>query len=656
MLCLLVCCAFTLAPHLPADAGESRDWGVNLNANFDYSVLGNWVDLSNKFRRWGNVNSPWQQQTFTLPFTDQGVPREDFGTVFVHGGDPLGIYQFRYEGAADVRFNGHGGIVPGSMRTAGGVTTMDVDMNSNGNTWINFRNVDPDDPVRNIRMISPGYDIDTTQMFRQEFTRRLAPFSTLRYMDWSLTNNSEVTSWSDRRLPGETSQAYDFTRPEKGGVAWEHVIRLSNETRTNAWINVPHQADDDYVRNLARLWRDEFDPSLTLYVEWSNEPWNAGFAQSRNTGWNYSLEGNAASQIARVGSIFKEEFGDEADERLNVVLGAWSANTFSARKALEYFDANNLTPSETIDSIAIAPYMKFPRGEQFTNLDDVFAALEQRTDDIVNHAAIAEQNGLELIAYEAGQHLVPNISATSEALLFAAQHDPRMAQAYRDFAQAWEDNGGGLVMHYALAAEDSRFGSWSLLNNMRRPGDVKWDAVMGLLLSEGDATLEGHVTYEDFVVLKENYGQSDRWWEQGDFDADNTVGPADFLAMYGNLEGLTPEQENEILEFAVIHGIDVGSTLADLTRNGFVDFQDLTLLLANWNTMGHLADGNLVDPAGSVIDFADLTALLAEWGPAAAGAPEATSGAEAVPEPSSVVLAMTALLVLGVGACRRRRS
>ncbi|MCH8045812.1 MAG: hypothetical protein IID44_19035, partial [Planctomycetes bacterium] len=59
---------------------------------------------------------------------------------------------------------------------------------------------------------------------------------------------------------------------------------------------------------------------------------------------------------------------------------------------------------------------------------------------------------------------------------------------------------------------------------------------------------------------------------------------------------------------------------ADLTGNGFVDFQDLTILLANWNKPGaSAAEGNLVDAATTPVNFEDLTVLLAAWtGPAAA--------------------------------------
>lgn len=545
-----------LAARQPSTASAEGpyDWGINLAGVSDYDNTGAWVDFSKKFRRWGQAGQPWMTENFTLPFTDQGIPREDFGTVYHSGGHPDGIYQMRFEGTANISVQGGSSIVPGTLQNIGGVTTLQIQVQNDINSWISFTGVDAGDPVRNLRMISPGYDIDTTQVFRDEYLHRLQPFSTLRFMDWNRTNNSVVTTWDDRRLPQKTSQAYDPTQPTEGGVAWEYMIELANTTGNDAWINVPHMADDDYVRNLARLWRDNFNGNSTLYVEWSNEPWNSAFSQSQNMGWDYYLPGNAASQIARVSTIFKEEWGAEAD-RLNIVLGAWSANDWSAQRAMQYFVDNGMVPSDVIDSIAIAPYFKQPNGTTFTNLDDLFNSVAQRVDDVREHKVVADQYGLQLIGYEGGQHMVPG--DTEFALLDAAQHDPRMAQLYRDFAEIWDQEGGGLFLHYNDFSEGGNFGFWGLLEDQRDPGSVKWDAVMSMLLPAGDSTLDGGVGYNDFVIVRDNYLQSDRWWEQGDYTADNIVNEDDFLLMYGNLEGLSAAEQQEVLDFAALHGIVV---------------------------------------------------------------------------------------------------
>ena len=95
-----------------------------------------------------------------------------------------------------------------------------------------------------------------------------------------------------------------------------------------------------------------------------------------------------------------------------------------------------------------------------------------------------------------------------------------------------------------------------------------------------------------------------------------------------------------------------GSVPSDLTNNGFVDFEDLTVLLANWNKQVGAEAGNLVNADTTPVNFEDLTVLLADWtGPGPAESPEGALGAEAVPEPSSLIL--FAIAALGSGSCRR---
>ncbi|MCH8921731.1 MAG: PEP-CTERM sorting domain-containing protein [Planctomycetes bacterium] len=91
----------------------------------------------------------------------------------------------------------------------------------------------------------------------------------------------------------------------------------------------------------------------------------------------------------------------------------------------------------------------------------------------------------------------------------------------------------------------------------------------------------------------------------------------------------------------------------DLTGNGFVDFDDLTILLAHWDQEASAGQGNLVDPLTTPINFQDLTFLLADWtGPGPVAAPDAAVGQEAVPEPSTLLLAL--LAALGAGITLRR--
>ncbi|MCH8048377.1 MAG: PEP-CTERM sorting domain-containing protein [Planctomycetes bacterium] len=95
--------------------------------------------------------------------------------------------------------------------------------------------------------------------------------------------------------------------------------------------------------------------------------------------------------------------------------------------------------------------------------------------------------------------------------------------------------------------------------------------------------------------------------------------------------------------------------IGDFDRDCDTDFDDLAVLLTNWNEDVIAALGNIVDPDTTPVNADDLFALLANWtGPKSFPAPEAALADAAVPEPSTLVLALLAML--GLGACRRRRN
>ena len=105
-------------------------------------------------------------------------------------------------------------------------------------------------------------------------------------------------------------------------------------TSTDVWINIPHNADDDYIVNLARLMLDELNPRSNIYTEYSNEVFNWEFPQFYvkydaandsvlNHGDPYYLayanETNAmiwanrrvAYQAKHISDLFKTVFGEE---------------------------------------------------------------------------------------------------------------------------------------------------------------------------------------------------------------------------------------------------------------------------------------------------------------------------------------------------------
>ncbi len=547
--------------------------GINLQANTDWATQGAWVNVLNQFRRWGDYDEPWEEASFTQGYAEQGIPLGDSGSVAsMDGGYPTGVYQLSYEGSANVSLSGRFTLVDGSRQTVAGVTTAQYSFDASGGSSATLRIAGNrlDDPVRNLKLIAPGYDLNTTKVFRDEFVRKLQPFDTLRFMDWAETNDSLAASWAARRPAGDLLQTRDLTDAQtaaRGGVAWEHMITLSNQASRDAWINIPHLADDDYVRNLARLWRDGLSPDLKVIVEFSNELWNGNFQQHHDV---RPPEGRlyynaVAPRILTISQIFKEEFAGQLD-RLEVVLAGQAANDFHVDRALDYFVDQGYAPSEVVDAIAIAPY--FSGGNpSVATLDELFAEIdEDLTNDvplrIADHKAWADAYGLKLYAYEGGQHLLPVsegalTEAEDEVLKLLAQSDPRMRDAYLRYAELWADLGGDRFVFFNLNGLSSTHGYWGALEDLQDPGSVKWDAILSLLLPAGDATLDGTIGPEDVAAVEASWGQSGRFWEQGDFNADGWVDDADLQLLWQNwsgkgIVGLIP---NEVHEFDQSHSV-----------------------------------------------------------------------------------------------------
>ena len=43
--------------------------------------------------------------------------------------------------------------------------------------------------------------------------------------------------------------------------------RTCKYNKADLWINIPHMADKDYIRSLAKLIKNQLNPELNVYVE-----------------------------------------------------------------------------------------------------------------------------------------------------------------------------------------------------------------------------------------------------------------------------------------------------------------------------------------------------------------------------------------------------
>lgn len=478
-----------IAPAAPPPAASRA--GINLSGITDWNTEFPFVDLAKMCRPWvsqrqgaGWGKGPaleldargWVKQLEPGCFAE--IP---FFTI-EKGHAPPGDYVCLYDGRGRIAFNGGPKIVdekPGRL-------VLHVSEGAGG-FWLQLRETDPADPIRNIRLLMPGTEAThREQPFNAAFLKRWAPMNTLRFMDWMDTNGSQQQRWEDR-------PRVDDANWSRKGVPVEVMVDLCNRQKANAWFCLPHLADDDYVRQFAGYVRDHLDPSLKAFVEYSNEIWNGMFEQTKycerrgreldlapqpwEAGWKFS-----AQRSVEIFTIWETVFGGR--DRIVRVMATQAANPYIAGKKLGHADA-----AKHCDALAIAPYVTLNVGpntkpslvevEGWTEaqvLDQLeLKSLPQSLEWIRAHKKIADQHGLALIAYEAGQHAVGvgggENSAVLTKLLNAANRHPRMGVLYTKYLDGWKEAGGGLVCLFASTSSWSKWGSWGLLEYADDPED-----------------------------------------------------------------------------------------------------------------------------------------------------------------------------------------
>jgi hypothetical protein len=261
---------------------------------------------------------------------------------------------------------------------------------------------------------------------------------------------------------------------------------LANRLRADAWFCLPHKADDEYVRNFAKVVKAKLNPDRKVYIEYSNEVWNAQFAQNKyaaEQGAKQKLDDAAWSNAWRytavrskeIFRIFDAEFGATARARLVRVLPTQAANAWVSERIVETKDVY-----KEADALAVAPYVGFNVGpDSKPNMATVENWTPEQVLDHLENAvmpevekwhkeqkAVADKYNLKLIAYEGGQHLVGIAGGENNdkltKLLHAANRHPRMGKLHDRYFAAWDSSGGDLFCYFASVGNWSKWGSWGV--------------------------------------------------------------------------------------------------------------------------------------------------------------------------------------------------
>jgi hypothetical protein len=501
----------------------ANSMGINLASAGDWERMRCFTDVMKTSRDWMGVDDGYQADLDV-----NGWPTED-ATVAVWGDMPNmnGTYHLSFDGRATVEAFLVNDTIYNVVQTYDPDTyNADLDISNTESTNFELRFTNTIGGIKNVKLLRPisvgsTESYDESVEFTSIFLTAIDPFSAIRYMVFTGANGNQQENWADRMHYNDASYnriptGYSY---EGIGVPWEIVIKMSNTAQQDAWINVPLLATDDYIQQLAILFRDgnEFtdplDSNLKLYIEYSNELWNwaPGFSAEQNYNitmleyasnlFNYDFDGEindyywASRRIGRktvdISNIFRSVFGDsQMMTRIRPVLAWQQASPISGYEGLLYIDGyygKGLPISYYIYGGGGSAYYA---PDDFSSLNALFASMDP--DDWIpqleSNIRLATAFGLPRVAYEGGPSLDRTESEAENAIKTLAVDDPRMRTVVTDHHAYWNQYGGDLLMYYDITSGFEWGFMWDTLN----PNTQKMAAIADLNESSRESIVFGH--------------------------------------------------------------------------------------------------------------------------------------------------------------------
>ena len=485
--------------------------GINILYAGDYTPDLLFADAFKQSRSWNTSSGP------AAPVDSNGWPTQD-ANIYVWAGQTLnmsGTYALSFIGQATVTATLGGGTIsnqtydPSTNTTSATLTMTNADLNLSFTNTQRTASSATNTGITNAKLMRPTtYGASTSYPATANFTTLIkgliSKFGTIRFMDYLATNANAQVNWSDRVPPAYASYVVaDANYGWQGkGSPWEYATLLCNETGRDMWICIPAGATDAYVANVANLIAfggdginpytsphaspayPPLNPSLKLYVEYSNEVWNTAgaFTQSAtnhnaaisevqaggsplnfdgDTGdWNWAAR-RTAKRTVEISNIFRNVFGSAAMmARVRPVLesqegyvGFW---LLQQTHMLEdyYNNPNRVTtahpPSYYVYGGGGSAYYNPDNGSGTLSLSNVWTS--DSFDNSVWAPTCQSDANYDLpaygkrIAYEGG----PSMDNTghSETIKSQAWSDPAMTTCVSSHQTTWDQNGGDLLCYF----------------------------------------------------------------------------------------------------------------------------------------------------------------------------------------------------------------
>ncbi|MEK7257080.1 MAG: 3-coathanger stack domain-containing protein, partial [Bacteroidota bacterium] len=377
-------------------------------------------------------------------------------------------YVILYDGVGTLQMQG---AVSVSSNTPGRVQFLNV---GGDNIFFNLTTSQLGDHVRNVRVLrleDEGADI-VNHPFYEGYLEKIAPFTAIRFMDWGATNNNPVVTW-DERVP-VTFRTYGMEQ----GVPYEVMIQLANYAKKHVWVCVPHLADENYIREMAQLFRDNLDPELTIYLEYSNEVWNWLFEQAHynadNAPSNLNYGRAYAERARRIFQFWFEEFGAESD-RIRRVLGIQGGFNYLNEQIMSqipgdewdygwptwYFGLNHgATGNPVLNASSTAQ-------DVVANATNAWLGFKPLVKQDYNNVKVF---GKGIVNYEGGQHFTDFSVPPYIQAMYDAQYTQEIYDLYNsvlDTIRSWRSE---LPFAFSLAGvQESIYGSWGHVSDIDTP-------------------------------------------------------------------------------------------------------------------------------------------------------------------------------------------
>lgn len=435
-----------------------------------------------------------------------------------------GFYTVLYEGEGEIFYGNDARLVV--HRPNRDVIEIKAGKDKTLNASLFIKKTTKDNYIRNIRILPEGgicdgkphikvktpedcananylaFDKNDDQMlFNPDYVNFMKDFQVIRFMNMQGMTRNPVENWSERNTPAKATwggRAGLYSR----GAPVEVMVALANQVKAHPWFSMPYKANNDYMRKFAEYVKANLDPNLKVYIEYSNEVWNPIFIHH-----DYAIEQGLAAKLdakkspagykwysrrsVEVFKIWEDVFG--SSEQLIRTMGSWASNQNMSSQILAFEDAYKHT-----DAIAIGPYVSaHPEVlRKANNVDDVFKAMMDKSSKwgmkrivsyIKKQEKVATSFGVDLLAYEGGQHLVDwdtrKVDQHPNPLLYAANRDPRMGIVYDELMNEWKRAGGKLFVAFSAPRIYSWYGSWGVKEHIRqsRADAPKYDSLLRYL-------------------------------------------------------------------------------------------------------------------------------------------------------------------------------